>query len=105
MLSFIEKNSELLYSYLGKFFFKKMLFVNAYGIWLFFIFYHNLFRQFSFNVLNILKDLLFINKNLVNKKGFVVEISLGLINILPYYFYWLHVIHHFYLTKIMSIYL
>ena len=79
--------------------------VNAYGIWLFFIFYHNLFWQFSFNVLNILKNLLFINKNLVNKKGFVVEISLGLVNILPYYFYWLHFIHHFYLTKIMSIYL
>ena len=57
--------------------------VNACGIWLFFVFYHNLFWQFSFNVLNISKNLLFINKHLVNKKGFAVEMSLGLINILP----------------------
>ena len=35
-----------------------------------------------------------------NKKGLVVETSLGLIYILPCYFYLVHVIHYFYLTNI-----
>ena len=34
------------------------------------------------------------------KKGLVVEISFDLIYILPYYFYLVHVIYYFYLTKI-----
>ena len=34
------------------------------------------------------------------KKGLVVETSLNLINILSYYFYLVHVIYYFYLTKI-----
>ena len=37
---------------------------------------------------------------MVDKKGLVVETSLDLIYILPYYFYLVHVIHYFYLTKI-----
>ena len=49
--------------------------------------------QFSFNVLSIWK-------NLFHKKGLVVEISLGLIYIFPYYLYSAHVIHYFYLTII-----
>ena len=38
---------------------------------------------------------------MVNKKGLVVKTSLGLIYILPYYFYSFHVIHNIYLTKII----
>ena len=60
-----------------------------------------LFLYLSFiYYLNIWKDLLFfqLSKNLVDKKGLVVETSLDLIYILPYYFSLVHVIYNFYLS-------
>ena len=62
-----------------------------------------LFLYLSFiYYLNIWKDLLFfqLSKNLVDKKGLVVETSLDLIYILPYYSSLVHVFYNFYLTKI-----
>ena len=61
-----------------------------------------LFLYLSFiYYLNIWKDLLFfqLSKNLVDKKGLVVETSLDLIYILPYYSSLVHVFYNFYLTK------
>ena len=52
-----------------------------------------------YHYLNIWKDLLFFNetKNLLIKKGLVVETSLDLIYMLPYDIYLVHVIYYFYL--------
>ena len=59
------------------------------------------FGNFPLMFLIYVRTYCFLNKDVVNKKGLVVKTSLGLIYILPYYFYSFHVIHNFYLTKII----
>ena len=104
----MQKNSGLFYSYLRKFSFPKRCFL-WYCLYMRYLINFSILSQSVsifhvslsniYHYLNIWKDLLFFNetKNLLIKKGLVVETSLDLIYMLPYDFYLVHVIYYFYL--------
>ena len=118
MLSFIEKTMDCFtVTWESFFFFKKMLFTFYCACMWYLINFSILSRSVPISMflylsfiyyLNIWKNLFFFfnsTKSRLIKKGLVVETSLDVIYILPYYFSLVHVIYYSYLFKInLSIY-